>query len=132
MFNVEDKGSTLEGYLFSVNFRGQFTSGGSGSIYKFVYNKNRNSSTFETLTLVQKLNVPIQGSGRQARFSGRVAIKVTDSGYLFTSDFSPDIPISVDSMHPNTFGFFSEHMSHACGDIGSFRLQDVQIKVEFI
>ncbi len=136
MFNVVESGNTLEGYLFSVNFRGQFTSGGSGSIYKFVYNKNKNSSTFENLTLVQSLNVPIQGSGRQAMFSGRVAIKVTDTGYIFTSDFSPDIPIDVvgrgDRMYPKSFGFFSEHMSHACGDIGSFKLEDIQVKIDFI
>ena len=132
MFNVRDTGNQLEGYLFSVNFRGQFTNGGSGSIYKFVYKKNDNSNYFNSLTLVQRLNVPISGSGRNARFSGHVAIKVTDTGYLFTSDFSPDIPITVDSMHPNTFGFFSEHMSHACGDIGSFTLTNVQVKVEFL
>lgn len=42
MFNVTENPTTLEGYMLSINFAGQFSSlagGKNGAIYKFVYNK---------------------------------------------------------------------------------------------
>lgn len=133
MFNVKETSTTLEGYLFSINLysSSQFyrnAGSKSGAIYKFTYHKNKNAQLFENLELVQGFDLRTSGSGRDTGFSGRVKIKVTDTGYLFTSNFSDDVPITTPDK-TTSFGFFSEHYGHGCDDIGYFKLYNIKVAV---
>ncbi len=134
MFNIVETSTELEGYLFSINlyeYGNQFYSKAGnkrGSIYKFRYKKEKNSNLFESLELVQAFDVPVSGSGRDMSFSGSVRIKVTDTGYIFTSSFSSDVPINTGTK-TSSFGFFSEHYGHGCDDIGYFKLHNIKVAV---
>lgn len=132
MFNVVDTGATLEGYMLSINFAGNFYSKAesNGAIYKFTYTKGANSANVETIELITALPFGSYTSGRESSGSGTITIKVTDGGYIINgSELSQDYFVPVDRIQPNTFGFLSDHYSHNCDQIGYFKLSDIKVVV---
>ena len=133
MFNIIETSDTLEGYMFSVNFAGKFSSSArkDGAIFKFRYNKRNNGTNVESLELIQAIDLGSSGGSSK----GTMNIKITDAGYKVTVE-SPkgtntyDIPVAASQMNPNTFGFFSDHYSHNCSSIGYFKLSDIKVNVE--
>lgn len=141
MFNLTETATTLEGYLFSINFDYSAASNSpfyikagrkTGAIYKFKYNKNANTSNVESIELVQAVDL-----GTSARnSSGTMNISVTDSGYKIsveneTGNQEYDISVPASEKNPNAFGFFSDHYGHGCYRIGYFKLSKVKVIVEF-
>lgn len=106
MFNVTETPTTLEGYMLSINFAGQFSSlagGKNGAIYKFVYNKGdiikvpaNNQKNVEKLELVIPLNFGTYTGGRESSGQGNISIKVTEKGYkIHGTELSQDYDIEV-------------------------------------
>ena len=143
LFNVTDNGEYLKGYMFSVNFDGDFlTNSGSkfGSIYEFEYKIGANRNNVEKIKNVCSFDLPNYetgktGEGRTGKHVGptNIAIEVINTGYKISSDsLTEDIYIDVpaDKMNRetiNTFGFFSDHYKHGCADIGYFVLEDIRV-----
>lgn len=105
MFNITETNTTLEGYLLSINFAGNFYSlaNENGAIYKFVYNKGtiinkpeNNQKNMEKLELIESLKFGTYTSGRESSGQGEITIKVTDNGYkIHGTELSKDYDIEV-------------------------------------
>ena len=132
MFNVIDTPNQLTGYLFSINFEGQFlqkANGKNGAIYKFQYTKNENNKNFDTLDLVESFQLSTTGGSAK----GHMDIEVTSTGYEISgTQLTQVYKINVPNLQANTFGFFSDHYSHNCSRIGAFKLTNVVVEVEEI
>ena len=144
LFNVTDNGKYLKGYMFSVNFpvnshENNFYKNAenkTGAIYKFTYKKAQNDNNVENITLVRSFDLPYteEGVGRKSGHIGptNIAIEVLNTGYKISSDsLTEDIYLeAIDEMNEetiNTFGFFSDHYSHDCRNIGYFSLDNILI-----
>ena len=145
MFNITETETTLEGYLLSINFAGNFYSNAraNGAIYKFVYNKgniigqpDNNKRNMESIELVQPLTIGTYDSSRGSSGSGTITITVTDTGYEISCTEansqnqgaqSYDYFVPVTNIQPNTFGFFSDHYNHSCSQIGYFKLDNIKV-----
>ena len=141
MFNVTDNGEYLKGYMFSVNFAGDFlkNSEGSkfGSIYEFEYKIGANRNNVEKIEHICTFDLPHYetGDGRRGKHVGptNIAIEVINTGYKISSNsLTEDIYIDVPANKMNretinTFGFFSDHYDHRCKDIGYFVLEDIRV-----
>ena len=143
MFNVKETETTLEGYLLSINFAGNFyyNSGTNGAIYKFKYNKGNiigqsanNKRNMESIELIQPLTIGTYNSGRGSSGSGTITITIAETGYEIScteaagsSTHSYDYFVPVSDINPNTFGFFSDHYSHGCSQIGYFKLDNIKV-----
>ena len=129
MFNVVDKGSYLEGYMFSINFTGNpyQEAGDTGAIFQFRYNKNSNTNNIESLTRKSSFHINVSAN-RYSTTSGRMNIKVQKNGYLVTgTEMSGSSFIPVDNPQPDTFGFLSDHYSHGCEQIGYYKIDNIKI-----
>lgn len=146
LFNVTDNGEYLKGYMFSVNFpvksqKNNFydtAKNKTGAIYKFTYKKLQNDNNVENITLVTSFDLPYTKEGDEGRKGGKhigptnIAIEVLNTGYKISSDsLTEDIYLeAIDEMNEetiNTFGFFSDHYSHGCPNIGYFSLDNILI-----
>ena len=106
MFNIIETSDTLEGYMFSVNFAGKFSSSArkDGAIFKFRYNKRNNGTNVESLELIQAIDLGSSGGSSK----GTMNIKITDAGYKVTVES----PKGTNS------------------SIGYFKLSDIKVNVE--
>ena len=132
MFNVIEDGNTLSGYMLSINFAGKFyyTARSNGAIYKFRYNKNSNWNNVESIELIQPLQFGTYTGGRESSGSGNITITVVKGGYIVKgSELAQEYFVPVDDIKPDTFGFYSDHYSHNCSQIGYFKLDNIKIVV---
>lgn len=133
MFNVIDRGTYLEGYMFSINFTGnpRSVAGDTGAIFKFEYYKNKNSTNIEKLELPGPTGYTFHINVSQSRYSttsGKMSIKVQDDGYLIEgTEMAGSCFIPVDNPQPDTFGFLSDHYSHGCNEIGYYKIDNIKI-----
>lgn len=145
MFNITETNTTLEGYLLSINFAGNFYSNArtNGAIYKFRYNKgniigqpDNNKRNMESIELIQPLTIGTYDSSRGSSGSGTITITVAETGYEIScteangpnqGNQSYDYFIQVNDIRPNTFGFFSDHYDHNCSQIGYFKLDNIKV-----
>lgn len=134
LFNVREEGNKLSGYLFCINFDSSYSFSGisKAAICEFTYTIGENHENFDSVRQIQAIPITTTGSGRSERFTGSVAIQVTDTGYIFTSNFTSDIVLNLDTTYANSFGFFSDHYGHSCDDIGYFKLDNVSVSIRFI
>ena len=143
MFNISEtnpgdpKNGTLEGYMLSINFNFEMLSAAkqnTGAIFEFRYDKGKNEQHFEYLNAIQTFDIGDYNSGKGSSGNGNVVIQVVDNGYILKgNELTTDLFIQVapSEMHPNKFGFFSDHFGkehgHTCTNIGYFRLENVQV-----
>jgi len=143
--NMSDN-DRLKGYILSFNFDKQrfnqmhnFNISNTGSIFKFTYKKAANSNVIENLTEISDFDAGLVGGNfgsysRGGRYQGKVKIEIESSKYIITI-MNPNgtvrNTITIDeepsNMYPNNFGFFSEHYSHGCDEIGYFELYNIRI-----
>ncbi|WP_169824178.1 InlB B-repeat-containing protein [Clostridium formicaceticum] len=92
-----------------------------GAIWKFTFSKNTNRTSFTSggLTLVRSLD--INRSGALSVTADKNAITISGGG------MSTPVTVAIDSGTGAGFGFFSDHYSHGCSDIGSFRLNGITL-----
>ena len=118
-----DKSShTLSGYMLSFNKTGKSyytTSGTNAAIWQFVYDGV--NTTVMQKTLVKPLSIDA---------SGTLTVTATDSMIKISGGgLTGEETCEIDSEYTtgNGFGFFSEHYSHDCDQIGSFNLTNINL-----
>ena len=100
------------------------------TIYKFRYNKNSNWNNVESIELIQPLQFGTYTGGRESSGSGNITITVVKGGYIVKgSELAQEYFVPVDDIKPDTFGFYSDHYSHNCSQIGYFKLDNIKIVV---
>ena len=54
--------------------------------------------------------------------------EVLSDGYnIILNNGATTVNIPVADMHPNTFGFLSEHYHHGCKECGAFELDNIKV-----
>ena len=111
----------LSGYMLSFNNSSWNSAAGgyNGAIWKFVYDGN--NTTNMTKTLVKALSI---------NKSGTLSVSATDSEIKISGGgLSSEVTCAVDENYTtgNGFGFFSDHYSHNCDQIGSFQLTNINL-----
>lgn len=133
LLKVEKDGNYLTGYMLSFNNRGTFSnvSGSTGAIWKFKWQIGTNTSNMVCTTgttpgvnqCVLVRTLPINTSGNLHVVVNKNEIKVSGGGLS-------EVKITTDSAYSGTgFGFFSDHYSHGCDNIGSFSLTTLGLEI---
>lgn len=120
LLRVKEEENQLTGYMLSFN--NTWSPSRAGAIWKFVYNRNSNGNNVESRSLVKNLN--IAHSGTLTVRASQTQIEVSGGGLT-----EPDI-VDWDDTGGAGFGFFSDHYSHDCNEIGSFQLKNINLKME--
>ena len=120
LLRVKQDGNTLTGYMLSFNNTWTSAAGGQlGAIWKFTYGIGNNSSNM-TKTLLKGLSI---------NKSGTLNVKVTDSEIEISGGgLSSTETYTFTEEYGNGYGFFSDHYSHDCSQIGSFTLTNINLK----
>lgn len=123
LINIGNTGSQLKGYAIVFgNTRGTFNSG--GSVYEVSYDIGKNNGQFDGNKLIKTLN--ISNSGSLTIEFNKSYIKISGSGIVD----GKAVTINCDSQYGSGFGFFSEHYSHGCNDIGAFNLTNMSLQID--
>lgn len=120
LFNLVERGGVLDAYALSFNNSGAF-SGGGGSIWHLRHQIGDNDSPgYELLTKIR--DVPFDQSGTLTVEITKTDVKISGGGL--------DSPVSVPMPYQGTgFGFFSNHYSHGCSNIGHFQLDGIALEI---
>lgn len=117
----------------------------SGVVWEFTYNKgniiNRrqnNGKVFESLKPIMVFDAGAEVYDKQSshdciRFSGKISIEATNSGYRITVDNKNTIfseEILTNTLNLKNFGFVSEHYDHGCTKIGYCKFYNVRVTTE--
>lgn len=121
----QNSNGSLEGYMLSFNNTGAFLTGTNGAFWHFIYDNNnntpfaRNSSIF----LLQNLNI---------NRSGTLNVKVTENDITISGGGLADpFTYSITSEpYGAGYGFFSDHYSHGCSNIGQFNLTNIDLGIK--
>ena len=109
-----------------------------GAIIKFTYNKgtiigrpNNNKKRLERVELIKVFDIGRiselnSKTENKPLFNGSISIEIKPDGFLINTS---NETIKVDESNPslNSFGFFSEHYSHACTLTGYFNLTNIKL-----
>ena len=130
LLRIKQEGNTLTGYMLSFN-KGNgnwyVTAGNrNGAIWKFTYNIGTNTANM-TKTLVKGLDIST---------SGILDVTATDTeivigGGGMSSSVIYEIPEN-DQTIGNGFGFFSDHYSHGCSNVGAFSLTNINLETSIL
>ena len=120
LLRVQQTGNTLTGYMLSFNNSSGsdwYSAAGSryGAIWKFTYVIGQNTTNM-TKTLLQGLNI---------NKSGTLNVKVTDSQIIVSGGGAGTVTYNFTEEYGIGYGFFSDHYSHNCDEIGSFKLTGI-------
>lgn len=130
LLRVKQEGNVLSGYMLSFNKSGQnwYTVAGNknGAIWKFTYNIGTNTTNM-TKTLVQGLNINTSGTLNVTATDSEIVI----NGGGMSSSVTYEIPEDEQTIG-NGFGFFSDHYSHNCTNIGSFTLTNINLETTVV
>lgn len=120
LLRIREQDGYLEGYLLSFNNPGGssdwYTGSGSqlGAIWKIRYQLGTNTSDYVEKTLVKGLNIPV---------SGTISVKATQDQIILTgSNINETVDTTGNDACGDGFGFFTDHYSHNCDQIGHFAL----------
>lgn len=122
LLKVKEYSDRLEGYALSFNKSDKnwaSTAGGkSGALWKFTYTLNSNTTNMEK-TLVRSLDIDS---------SGTMTVEVTDEDIIISgAGLSSKVTYEIDEEFGIGFGFFSDHYSHDCDQIGHFELENINL-----
>ena len=122
LLRVKQEGNTLTGYMLSFNNPGHgwdsLAGGANGAIWEFTYTLNQNYTNV-TKSFRKALNI---------NKSGTLTVEVTDE-YITVSGGGMGAPVTyeLEKEFGAGFGFFSDHYSHGCSDIGHFNLTNINL-----
>lgn len=122
LLKVKEYSDRLEGYALSFNKSDRDwagTSGGaSGALWEITYTLNENYSNIQK-TLVRSLDIDS---------SGTMTVEVTDEDIIISgAGLSDKVTYEIEKEYGLGFGFFSDHYSHGCNDIGHFELENINL-----
>lgn len=121
LLRVQQSGNTLEGYMLSFNNTSgnnwySAAGGRYGAIWKFTYHLRQNGANISK-QLLKGINI---------NKSGTLNVKVTDSEIRVSGGgISGEEVYTFTNEYGVGYGFFSDHYSHGCDEIGSFRLTNI-------
>ena len=121
LLRVQRTGNTLAGYMLSFNNSNWKSAcgGSNGAIWEFTYPIGTNTTNF-TKTLKKKLTI---------NTSGTLNVKVTDKEIVISGGgLSSPVTYTLEKTFGPGYGFFSDHYSHGCNEIGSFTLSNIKLK----
>ena len=124
LLRVQQNGNTLQGYMLSFNNSSWKSAAGenNGALWKFTYNIGSHSNISKTL--VKGLNI---------NQSGTLNVNATDTLISISGGgLSQQVDIPLSELYGNGYGFFSDHYSHGCDQIGSFSLTNINLETQTI
>ena len=122
LLKIKEENGMLLGYMLSFNNPGAGDSSAwygqaqnqLGAIWTIRYKLNDNSNNVIDKTLVKAIDLPV---------SGRISVKATQDQIILTGDsINETIDTTGNSETGDGFGFFTDHYSHGCDQIGNFAL----------
>lgn len=122
LLRVSRSGNNLTGYMLSFNNSSWVSSAGgtNGAIWKFTYPIGQNSTNFNNKTLVKSLSISKSGS---------LTVKASDEEIIVSGGgLSSPVKYTIPETTGAGFGFFSDHYSHGCDQIGHFKLSGINLK----
>lgn len=123
LLRVKREGNTLTGYMLSFNNTWKAAAENkNGAIWKFTYPIGSNTTNM-TKTLVKGIDIATSGTLTITATDAEIVIE----GGGMASSVICDIP-DDDQTIGNGFGFFSDHYSHDCSNIGSFSLTNINME----
>ena len=124
LLRIQEEGNVLKGYMLSFNNSNWVSASGSnnGALWEFSYTKGAHSNI--TKTLVKGLNI---------NKSGTLTVKATDSSISITGGgINGTETIDLPKLYGSGYGFFSDHYSHGCDNIGSFVLTGISLRTDSV
>lgn len=121
LLRVQRTGNTLTGYMLSFNNTNwkNAAGGSNGAIWEFTYPIGTNTTNF-TKTLKKGLSI---------NTSGTLNVKVTDKEIIISGGgLASPVTYTLEKTFGPGYGFFSDHYSHGCSNIGSFTLSNINLK----
>lgn len=121
LLRVQRTGDTLTGYMLSFNNTNwkNAAGGSNGAIWEFTYQIGTNTTNF-TKTLKKGLSI---------NTSGTLNVKVTDKEIIISGGgLASPVTYTLEKTFGPGYGFFSDHYSHGCNNIGSFTLSNINLK----
>lgn len=120
LLKVKEYSNRLEGYMLSFNNTSKDwyddANNSSGAIWEFTYTLNDNRTNI-TKRLVQPLKI---------NTSGTMTVEVTDEDIIVSgAGLNGKVIYEIEKEYGIGFGFFSDHYSHNCSDIGHFELENI-------
>ena len=124
----ENENGSLEGYMLSFNNRGAFSTGSNGSIWHFIYDGNNSVAFRQNIDITLISNITIAKSGNLHVYVDDTCIKISGGGLAeeFTYTFKQG------ESYGDGYGFFSDHYSHGCDQIGHFSLTGINLQTETV
>lgn len=119
LLRVENDNGILKGYVLSFNNTGWRNSSGgnNGAIWEFQYVVGQHY--FSKLQLVKGINI---------NTSGTLNVKATDTKIeILGGGITETVSIALPTIYGSGYGFFSDHYSHGCYNIGQFALTNVSL-----
>lgn len=122
LLKIKEYPDRLEGYMLSFNNTSKdwdnLAGGASGAIWEFRYTLNDNRTNV-TKTLVKPLNI---------NSSETMTVEVTDEDIIISGGgLSDKVIYEIQKEFGTGFGFFSDHYSHDCSEIGHFELRNINL-----
>ena len=119
LLRVENDNGILKGYVLSFNnISWRNSSGGNnGAIWEFQYVVGQHY--FSKLQLVKGINI---------NTSGTLNVKATDTKVEINGGGITDtLTVNLPTIYGSGYGFFSDHYSHGCSNIGQFSLTNIKL-----
>ena len=125
LLRIREQNGYLEGYLLSFNNPGildWYSASGDrlGAIWTIRYKLADNGNEAVEKTLVKALDIPQSGS---------ITVKSTQNQIVITGDsINETIDTTGNTAIGDGFGFFTNHYSHNCSEIGHFALTNFSLQ----
>ena len=119
LLRVENDNGILKGYVLSFNNTSWRNSSGgnNGAIWEFQYVVGQHY--FSKLQLVKGINI---------NTSGTLNVKATDTKIeILGGGITETVSIALPTIYGSGYGFFSDHYSHGCNNIGQFSLTNIKL-----
>ena len=134
LLKVQKSGNYLTGYMLSFNNRNTFKtiSGTTGAIWKFKWQIGTNTSnmTCYNSTTAPGVNQCQLVKSLALNTSGTLNVNVDKTSITVAGGGLSTTKIATDSSYTGTgFGFFSDHYSHSCNNIGAFNLTTIGLDI---
>ena len=120
LLKIREQNGYLEGYLLSFNNPNAYSDWYTGSenklgaIWTIRYQLRTNASDYVEKSLVKALDIPQKGT---------ISVKSTEGQIVLTGEnINEKIDTSSNTATGDGFGFFTNHYSHSCNQIGHFAL----------
>ena len=120
LIGIKQEGSTLVGYMVSLNNYNWRAASDSknGGVWEVTWNLRSNSNNVERKTLLKGIDI---------QKSGTLEVSYDGKEIIVTQGAKKEI-VPISKTYGYGYGFFSDHYSHNCSSIGSFKLTNISLE----